>query len=77
MILNAHPIVKLAIQIKIWSNKTCQSERKSYRKCKKDYSWNPSTCICEDSKYLKSIADTPVIMCDKIISVMDIVSTKI
>ena len=24
----------------------------------KNYSWNPSTCICENKKYLKSIADT-------------------
>ena len=49
---------------------------KSYRTCKKDYSWNPSTFICEKSKYLKRIADTSVIECDEIIFVMDIVSTK-
>ena len=41
-----------------------------------NYSWNPSACICENSKYLKSIADTSVIACDEPISVMDIVSTK-
>ena len=29
-----------------WNNKTCQCEYKNYYKCKKDYSWNPSTCIC-------------------------------
>ena len=23
-----------------WNNKTCQRERKNYRKCNKDYSWN-------------------------------------
>ena len=34
------------------------------------------TCICENSKYLKSIADTSVNECDKIVIVMDIVSTK-
>ena len=33
------------------NNKTCQQECKNYRKCKKDYSWNPSTCICENRKY--------------------------
>ena len=33
-------------------------------------------CICENSKYLKSVADTSVIACDEIIDVMDIVSTK-
>ena len=42
----------------------------------KSYSWNASTCICDNRKYLKSIADTSVIACDEIISVMDIVSTK-
>ena len=42
---------------------------KNYRKCKKDYSWNPSTCICGNSKYLESIADTSVIECDGTITV--------
>ena len=59
-----------------WNNKACQCECKNYRKCKRDYSWNPSTCIFENSKYLKSIADTSVTECDEIITVMDIVSTK-
>ena len=40
------------------------------------YGWNPSICFCENDKYLKSIADTSVIMCDEVISVIDIVSTK-
>ena len=39
----------------------------------KDYSWNPTTCICENSKYLKS---TLVTECEEIVSVMDTVSTK-
>ena len=51
--------------------KTCQLECINYRTCKKDYNWNPSTCICENSKYLKSIADSSVIECDGIITVMD------
>ena len=58
------------------NNETCQCEYKNFRTHKKDYSWNPSTCICEKSKYLKNIADTSVIACDEIISVMDIASTK-
>ena len=41
-----------------WNNKTCQCECKNYSTCKKDYSWNPSTYICENSKHLKSISDT-------------------
>ena len=43
---------------------------------KKSYSLNSSTCICENSIYLKSIADISVIEYDEIITVMDIVSTK-
>ena len=31
-----------------WSNKRSQCGCKSYRKCRKSYSWNPSTCICEN-----------------------------
>ena len=59
-----------------WNNETCQCECKNCRTYKKYYSWNPSTCIYENSKYIKSIADTSVIACDEIISVMDIASTK-
>ena len=47
-----------------------------YRTCKKGYRWNPSTCICENSKYSKNIADTSVTECDKIMIAMDNVSTK-
>ena len=42
----------------------------------KDYCYNPSTCIWENSKFLKSIADTSVTECGEIIIVMDILSTK-
>ena len=55
------------------NNKTSKCECKNYRTWKKDYSWNPSTCICENSKYLKS---TSVIERDEIISIMNIISTK-
>ena len=41
-----------------WNNKACQWECKNDHKCKKDYIWNASTCIFENSKYLKSVADT-------------------
>ena len=36
-----------------WNNKTCQCECSNYHWCKKYYSLNPSTCIPENSKYLK------------------------
>ena len=47
-----------------------------YRKYRKDYSWNPSTCICQNGKYLKSITDTSVTVCvcDEIINGTDSVS---
>ena len=38
----------------IWNNNTCQCKCKTYRTCEKDYSWNPSTCNFENSKYLKN-----------------------
>ena len=43
----------------------------------KDYSWNPSTSICENSKNLKSVADTSVTYYDEIIIVTDNILTKI
>ena len=58
------------------NKKIFQYKCKSYRKRKRDYSWNSSECICENSKYLKSIADTSAPECDDVISVLDIVSTK-
>ena len=44
--------------------------------CEKDYSLNPGTFICENSKYLKSVADTSVTKCDEIVTVMNNLSTK-
>ena len=40
-----------------WNNKTINANVKIIVHQKKDFSWNPSPCICEKSKYLKSIAD--------------------
>ena len=59
-----------------WSNKTCQCECKNYCKCKENFSWNVSTCISENSKYLKNVSNTSVTKCNEIRIVMDIVSTK-
>ena len=58
--VNTKSIVPNAIQIKKGIKKR-KCECKNYRKCKKDYSWNSDICICENSKYLKIIADTSVI----------------
>ena len=59
-----------------WNNETCQCECKNYCTCKIDYSWNRSTCISDNDKYLKSVADTSMITSDDIISVMNIILTK-
>ena len=42
----------------------------------KNYSWNPTTCICDNSKYLKGISDTSVTECDEIIIVMTLYQQK-
>ena len=44
--------------------------------CKTNCSWNPNICIYENSKYLRNIADVSRIVCDEIMPVMDIASTK-
>ena len=71
MIANVKSIVHLVIQIKNGAYKICECECKNYRKCEKDYNWNPSTCICENGKYLKSIADTSVTEFYEIVTVLD------
>ena len=50
---------------------------KQYDTCKKDYSWNSSTCTCKKSRHLKSTVDNLVIAFNEIISVMDNVSTNV
>ena len=61
-------IVKYVIQIKIVIIVNVNVSMKSIKKCKNDYSWNPSICICEKNRYLKSINDTSVITCNEIMS---------
>ena len=45
--------------------------------CKKDYSWNSGTCICENKRYSKNIADDQVIVYDEIVCVTYNVSTNV
>ena len=33
----------------------------------KDYTWNPTSCSCENGQYLASITDNSLITCDEII----------
>ena len=58
--------MQYTILIKNENNDKCQHECKKY--CKRDYSWNPSICICENGKYLKGISDTSVTVRGEIIN---------
>ena len=49
---------------------------KNYPKCKEYYSWIPSTCICENGKYLKSLAINSKFVVDETIDVTDSVSAN-
>ena len=40
-------------------------------KREKDYVWNSTTCSCENGKYLPSIMDDSLIMCDEVINAYD------
>ena len=50
-----------------WNSDICRYECKKHHICEKEYVWNPSTCNCENGKYLASIMDYSAIMCDEII----------
>ena len=63
MIVNANAIVQHVIQIKNGIRKTCQCDCQNYR-------------TCQNSKYLKRIANTSVIECDEIIIVIENVFKK-
>ena len=52
-----------------WNNDKCWCECKTSYVCKNYYVWNAAICSCENAKYLASIIDCWVIMCDKIIDV--------
>ena len=73
MTVNAHTIVQHEIQIKNEIAIHANVKVKSIVHAKKDYSWNPSTCICEHSKYLKDTVDN-LQLCDEI---RDAVSTQV
>ena len=59
-----------------WNSKTYQCGCKNHCKCKKGYSCNPRTCICENSKYFKSVADTSVTERNEIVIFMYIILRK-
>ena len=75
VIVNENSIVQLAIQIKNGIMINVNASVKSIVRAKEDYSSNPSTCFCENSKHLRHIVDDSLIACDEIY-VMDVVSTN-
>ena len=54
-----------------WNNHKCRCECKKRHICKKDYIWNSAICSCENGKYLASIMDDSVIICEEIIESYD------
>ena len=50
---------------------------KKYQLCRKDYNWNPSTSIRDNSWYLNGTVDESVIVSDEIVNVTDIGSTNL
>ena len=49
------------------NKRKCRCESKKHHISEKKYIWNPSTCICENGKYLAIILDDSVSTCDEII----------
>ena len=54
-----------------WNNDKCRCECKKTQVCEQDYVWNPATCNCKHGKYLASIMDDSVIVCDEIKNVKE------
>ena len=54
-----------------WNNDKCRCECKKHHICEKDYVWNPTTYSCENGKYLASIMDDSMIICDEVIKSYD------
>ena len=44
--------------------------------CNKDDIWSPSTCTCENGKYLENFIDNSVNICDEIIDAIRSEPTK-
>ena len=50
-----------------WNNKSCSYKSKNYHACQRIVKkMIVGTCVYENDKYLKSIADTSMITCDEV-----------
>ena len=72
MIANANLIVQHVIPIK---NEIMTNVKLSVKSISPANA--PTTCICENSRYWKSIVNDSVILCDEIISTTDSVSANV
>ena len=74
MIVNAHSIVQLTIQLKNETMKHANVDVNITAYARKII---VGTCICENVKYLKSAVDDSKTVCDEIIYVMDNISINV
>ena len=76
VIINANSIVQHVIQI---TNGIMMNANASVRSiaCAIKIIVEISTCICENSRYFKSIADASVTICDNIISIRNSISINV
>ena len=54
-----------------WNNDKCQCQFKKRHVCENNCVWNPTTCSCENGKYLARIMDDSTIMCAEVIESYD------
>ena len=62
-----------------WNKDKCRCECKNpkeYNACEKDYIWNCATCSWQNGKYLASVIDDSIIMCDEIVDTTKTVPTN-
>ena len=52
--------------IQKWNTNKCWCDCKKHHICEQDFIWNPASCSCKNGKYLASIIDNSVIMCNEI-----------
>ena len=71
MNVNVNLIEKKCNSSQWWNNNKFRFECKNHSIWDKDYVWNPSTCSCENGKYLANIMDDSVITFYEIIDVKE------
>ena len=76
VIVNLNSVVQLVFQIKSGITKNVNVNAKIFISVKKDYNWNSSSCIWENSNNLNNATDTSVTKCNKNVVVIHNLSTK-